>query len=195
MRIRARRTRGFTLIELMIAVAIIGVLATTAIAGFRGYQLRTKRSEAMSNLASIRTAQNSYYPEANTFVDAPPSPAVAALGPNQQNWVPTGAFSSVPGIGFDVLGWQPEGAVYFDYDTVIGPGGTSYTAAAYGDTDGDGFVSVFLYVMPDGAGGTVPSGLGGFPPPWDRNSCQPLLNVVAQVPSVDGCGFPTADDY
>lgn len=195
MRIRARRTRGFTLIELMIAVAIIGVLATTAIAGFRGYQLRTKRSEAMSNLASIRTAQNSYYPEANTYVEAPASPALpGSPGPHQQNWVPTGSFSSAPGLGFDTLGWQPEGAVYFDYDTLLGPNGTSYTAAAYGDTDGDGFVSVFVYMMPDGAGNVVPSWNGGFTA-WNQSTCQPIVNAVAQVPSVAGCGFPTADDF
>jgi prepilin-type N-terminal cleavage/methylation domain-containing protein len=191
----ARRASGLTLIELMIAVAIIGVLATTAIAGFNGYQLRSKRSEAMSNLASLRTAQASYFPEAGTYVEAPASPALDALGPHQQNWMASGSFSSVPGEGFDILGWEPEGAVYFDYDTLVGEAGNSFTAAAYGDIDGDGFVSVFLYVMPDAAGETVPSSIGDFPPPWNPNTCQPILNAVAQVPWVDNCGFPTADDF
>ena len=48
-----RTTRGFTIIELMITAALIGVLAAIAIPSFMSYQLRTKRSEAMTNLAGI----------------------------------------------------------------------------------------------------------------------------------------------
>ena len=70
-----------------------------------------------------------------------------------------------------------------------------FTAAAYGDTDGDGVLSVWLYVQPDTAGNTLPSGLLGLQVPFNPNTCMPYLNTVAQVPAVGACGFPNADDY
>ena len=49
--------KGFTLIELMIVVAIIGILAAIAIPSFLAMQLRAKRSELPTNLDAIRTAE------------------------------------------------------------------------------------------------------------------------------------------
>jgi type IV pilus assembly protein PilE len=43
----APRARGFSLIELMIAVVIVGILAMVAYPSYEGYQVRTRRSEAM----------------------------------------------------------------------------------------------------------------------------------------------------
>jgi type IV pilus assembly protein PilA len=54
-------TRGFTLIELMIVVAIIGLLAALAIPNFIKFQARSRQSEAKSNLKALFTAQKSYY--------------------------------------------------------------------------------------------------------------------------------------
>jgi prepilin-type N-terminal cleavage/methylation domain-containing protein len=199
MRQANRRRGGFTLIELMIAVALIGILAATATASFQLYQLRSKRSEASSNLGALRKMQLAYFHEAGGFIPAPPSPGMAGHpSAEKSNWpAGGGSFSPVPGAGFDLLGWQPEGPTFFDYDTnaVLGPNGWAFTAAAYGDTDGDGFVSVFLYVHPDSAGNTVPSLVGGFQVPFDPGTCVPHLSMVGQVPAVAGCGFPSADDY
>jgi type IV pilus assembly protein PilA len=55
--------KGFTLIELMIVVAIIGILAAIAIPNFMNYQCKAKQSEAKSNLGAIRTAQEVYFAE------------------------------------------------------------------------------------------------------------------------------------
>jgi type II secretory pathway pseudopilin PulG len=141
----------------MISVAIIGILSAAAIPAFRMYQFRSKRSEAYANLESIRKAQVSYKAEYDNFVQAAPSPGIL-LGADKQNWHARGHFPPVPGTGFDELGWRPEGPTYFDYDTVVDDDGSGayFTAAAYGDVDGDGFVSAFLYAHEDGAGPAPP---------------------------------------
>jgi len=59
--------RGFTLIELMIVVAIIGVLAAIAIPNFLNYQCRAKQSEAKSSLGAIRTQMTTYKIEHDTY--------------------------------------------------------------------------------------------------------------------------------
>jgi prepilin-type N-terminal cleavage/methylation domain-containing protein len=200
MRQANRRRGGFTLIELMVAVALIGILSATAIASFQLYQLRSKRSEAFANLGALRKMQLAYFHEAGGFVLAAPSPGLAGYPrEDKQNWQAGGGVfpSDLPGNGFHLLGWQPEGPTFFDYDTnaVNGPNGWAFTAAAYGDTDGDGFLSVFLYVHPDSVGNTLPSQRMGLQVPFDPHTCAPHLNMVGQVPAVAGCGFPNADDY
>jgi type IV pilus assembly protein PilA len=60
---------GFTLIELMIVVAIIGLLAALAIPNFLKFQARSKQSEARSNLKSYFTAERSYYADKQMFLD------------------------------------------------------------------------------------------------------------------------------
>src|SRR3974390_1196322 len=59
--------KGFTLIELMIVVAIIGILAAIAIPNFIRFQAKSKQSEAKTNLKAIFTAQKSYYGERDGY--------------------------------------------------------------------------------------------------------------------------------
>jgi type IV pilus assembly protein PilA len=59
--------RGFTLVELMIVVAIIGILAAIAIPNFSKFQARAKQSEAKANLKGIYTAKHAAYGETDTF--------------------------------------------------------------------------------------------------------------------------------
>jgi len=59
--------RGFTLIELMIVVAIIGLLAALAIPNFIRFQARSKQSEVKANLKSLFTAEKSFYQERDTY--------------------------------------------------------------------------------------------------------------------------------
>jgi type IV pilus assembly protein PilA len=61
------RSRGFTLIELMIVVAIIGILAAIAIPNFMKFQARSKQSEAKTNLKALYTAQKSFYSEKDRY--------------------------------------------------------------------------------------------------------------------------------
>lgn len=190
MDMRNRRSRGFTLVELMIVVAIIGVLASIAIPSFINYQLTSKRAEAFANLSALAKAQKSYFAEFNTFVDVLAEP-FGGLG------VPptTVKRDKTPiDAAFAAVGWSPDGDVFFDYDTTTAstaaPGGcactTCFTAAAYGDLDGDAGLSVVLYAHPD----------------QNLNFCNPAL-APGQSPPFNGGSFrfdetvraPGADDF
>jgi type IV pilus assembly protein PilA len=181
MRRGTRATRGFTLIELMITASLIGVLAAIAIPNFMSYQLRTKRSEAMTNLAGIGTTQTAFYSNAGVYYPAVPMPGSIPI-PNPRAW--TASADAV----FAGLGWRPEGHVYFDYDThtdidaggACGCAGDCFTASAYGNIDGDAGVSVVMYVHPDRNGVSCPSGVTGDVVPNDTDGNpifdQPILS-------------------
>jgi len=124
------RRGGFTLIELMIVVAIIGILAAIAIPNFLRFQLKAKSSEGKTNLAAIRTAEESFFAEYGVYVSSEPSPT--AIGNN----VKVPFTHAIAGQGFDELGWEPEGRVFFNYSVAIS--GNLYTAAATANIDNTG---------------------------------------------------------
>ena len=119
--------KGFTLIELMIVVAIIGILAAIAIPNFLTYQMKSRQSEARVNLGAIKTSEISFQGERGCFISAS-SPAAAGTvpaGTNAVAWVPgvltaslcAGATPVFVGTFFD-LGFAPAGPVRYQYTAV-----------------------------------------------------------------------------
>jgi type IV pilus assembly protein PilA len=78
-KLRSKNKKGFTLIELMIVVAIIGILAAIAIPNFLRFQAKSKQSEAKTNLGGIFTAETAFYGDNNFFGNF-----------GQIAWAPTG---------------------------------------------------------------------------------------------------------
>jgi len=67
--------RGFTLVEIMIVVAIIGILAALAIPSFIRFQAKSKQAEARTNLKAIFTGQRTRFAERDRY-----SSAIAEIG-------------------------------------------------------------------------------------------------------------------
>jgi type IV pilus assembly protein PilA len=95
--------KGFTLIELMIVVAIIGILAAIAIPNFLKYQAKSKQSEAKMNLGSMGTSAESYHAEKDTYQPTAAQETAVVLN------VPPADTCSNP------LGWGVTGTARYDY--------------------------------------------------------------------------------
>ena len=142
------RKGGFTLIELMIVVAIIGILAAIAIPNFLRFQLKAKSSEGKTNLAAIRTAEQSFYSEFGRYQSALPSLVTGNLGAAKQGFV--------SGTGFDTIGWSPEGQVFFSYAVGTDANDRGFYATAMADIDDDNTLQAWGYQKPVAAGTPAP---------------------------------------
>jgi prepilin-type N-terminal cleavage/methylation domain-containing protein len=108
---RMKGQKGFTLIELMIVVAIIGILAAVAIPNFLRYQAKSKQSEARVLLSGIYTSQIAYFAENNEY------------GPDE-----------------DTIGFAPASTPKVYADRVFSSTdayATDFTVTANGNIDGD----------------------------------------------------------
>ena len=93
---KLQQQAGFSLVELMIVVGIIGILATLAMPRFRQFQAKAKMGEAKNNLTHIYTLEQSYQLDNNTFVD------FTRYGRNADGTVECTAPDEAQDIGFEI---------------------------------------------------------------------------------------------
>ena len=192
---KLKQKQGFTLIELMIVVAIIGILAAIAIPNFMRYQLRVRAGEGKLNLSAIRTAQEAYFAEAGTFVAWQAFPNLGITS-QKQIWCAPGAAAPpccpaplplvppntppAPTLAHCYIGWEPEGDVYYDYQVVVnGFPANQFWAASQSDIDGDGILNVWGIDKPN----IQNVSLGGGP-----FGCTNVLNKQTGVPMIHQVG-------
>jgi type IV pilus assembly protein PilA len=125
--------RGFTLAELMIVVAMIGVMAALAIVGYRKYLNAAQASEAKSMIQGIRAGEESYKSEMLVYLNVsgtlnnyyPNNPTVTQ-DDKKWSWTQSGdARYTNPVNGWQLLNVAADGPVRFGYAVVAGVGPTA----------------------------------------------------------------------
>jgi len=92
--------KGFTLIELMIVVAIIGILASVAVPQYQDYVARTKVSDPLKQMDSVKTMLADFYSDFGTMPDATTAGAgkeeidAAVLGLTGSDYVATAVYAA-----------------------------------------------------------------------------------------------------
>ncbi len=123
---------GFTLIELMVVVAIVAIIAAFALPAYTDYVLRGKVQEAFTNLSALRVTLEQYYQD-NRFYNVSGTPGTCGI--------PAGT-PSTSFTGFNGATTPTVGAKYFTYtcttSNTVGVGDQAYSITATGTAEAKG---------------------------------------------------------
>ncbi|HEX8955906.1 MAG TPA: type IV pilin protein [Burkholderiaceae bacterium] len=142
------RQSGFTLIELMIAVAIVGILGAIALPIYRGYVISGQVAEATNNLSALRAKMEQYYQDNRTYLS------------NGTIYSPCDASNSLPTLN--------GGLKYFQIDCTSNGSwkSTSYTLTATGVTGKP--TAGFVYTLDNNNNQTSSTPAGSA---WGASTC------------------------
>lgn len=123
-----RSRRGFSIVELMISLALVGTLAAVAAPAWEDARLRAERAEVPANLDGIVAAEVAYGAAFERYVWVDSFLPDALPGKRPRAWA---------GPAFDSLGWAPDGMVRGSY-AVYTSDRAAFEAHGVCDVDGDG---------------------------------------------------------
>jgi len=118
MRCSVSDCKGFTLVELMIVVAILGILSAVAVPAYMNHVMRVRQAQGIDKLLDIKASQEKYYALYDTYYGA-------------------GALATAAGTFTDLLSFDPADTTYYRF-TIVSGGSTAFTALAEGDLNKDG---------------------------------------------------------
>jgi len=115
-----KKEKGFTLIELMIVIAIVGILAAVAIPQFTTYRTRSLNSSAKADLRNAMTAQEAYFVDLEDYADTTNTLIGDAYGLYLSENVEL-RIKSASSTTYSMVTWHSSGNMSY---TIAGPGGS-----------------------------------------------------------------------
>jgi prepilin-type N-terminal cleavage/methylation domain-containing protein len=171
--------KGFTLVELMITVLIIGILASLAIPAYGKFTTRAKLSEAPSNLAALAGGEQMAFINNGALVEITKVPATWASGDAAAKKITWAATDVAMLTGMDVSIAGPTYCMYAVKKSTDTAAAGGWVAEADCDVDGNGAVAQYLFVHPDTI---ILTGALAFP-------------QVQGISVANGCGVNGAEVY
>jgi prepilin-type N-terminal cleavage/methylation domain-containing protein len=141
--IKLSKSSGYTLVEIVIVLAIMAILATIAFQFLYRFRMRAKASEAFVNLATIRSCEEAYRVENDNYKQCDATPATGGDDAVPDDWAGGGIDD------FASIGFRPSGKVRFQYKVDLIEASASpdeklgFSATATSDMDKDGSPAIY----------------------------------------------------